>query len=267
MAFKIFKIETDADGIAFVTWDLPGRSMNVLDAQTIEELAAIVDQTAKDTAVKGVVITSAKEAFCAGADLSMLEAMTQQFGKIKKEKGEEAAQKMLFDESRKLSQILRKIETSGKPWVAAINGLALGGGFEVTLACHHRVAADNPKTRLGLPEIKVGLFPGGGGTQRIPRIVSPQDSLTILLKGDQIKLDKAKAWKLVDAVVPAAELIAMADEAKRFGKALAKMDGIRSISLNPLARSCVVEYDPHGIPPCLNQLPYPFQIFRRIHAD
>ncbi|NVN85395.1 MAG: enoyl-CoA hydratase/isomerase family protein [Rhodopseudomonas sp.] len=225
MTFKIFKLETDADGIALVTWDLPGRSMNVLDATTIEELDAIVAQTTADAAVKGVVITSAKEAFCAGADLSMLEGMNKTFAQIRKDKGEEAAQQMLFDESRKLSQILRRIETSGKPWVAAINGLALGGGFEVTLACHYRVAADNPKTRLGLPEIKVGLFPGGGGTQRIPRIVQPQDSLTILLKGDQVNLAKAKAWKLVDAVVPPADLITAAkDWIKGGGKAVAPWD-------------------------------------------
>ena len=104
MSYSNFKIETDSDGIALVTWDLPGKSMNVLDVKTIEELAAIADATSKDSAVKGVVITSAKEAFCAGADLSMLEGMTKQFAQVKADKGEEAAQKMLFDESRKLSQ-------------------------------------------------------------------------------------------------------------------------------------------------------------------
>jgi len=225
MTFKIFKLETDADGIALVTWDLPGRSMNVLDTATIEELGAIVEQTTADAAVKGVVITSAKEAFCAGADLSMLEGMNKTFAQIRKDKDEEAAQQMLFDESRKLSQILRRIETCGKPWVAAINGLALGGGFEVTLACHYRVAADSPKTKLGLPEIKVGLFPGGGGTQRIPRIVQPADAMQILLKGDQVNLAKAKSWKLVDAVVPAADLIAAAkDWIKGGGKPVAPWD-------------------------------------------
>src|ERR1700736_6894995 len=173
MAFKNFKIETDADGIALVTWDIPGRSMNVLDETTITELEEIVKQTSADPAVKGVVVTSGKEAFSAGADLSMLEGMNRTFAEARQAKGEEAAQQLLFDESRKLSLTLRKIETSGKPWVAAINGLALGGAFELTLACHYRVASDNPKTRLGLPEIKVGLFPGGGGTQRLPRMLQP----------------------------------------------------------------------------------------------
>ncbi len=212
MAFKNFTIETDADGIALVTWDSPGRSMNVLDVTSIEELGGIVEATTADAAVKGVVITSGKDAFCAGADLAMLEGLNKTFAEARKANGEEAAQTMLFEESRKLSQILRRLETSGKPWAAAINGLALGGGFEVTLACHYRVAADNPKTRLGLPEIKVGLFPGGGGTQRIARLLQPQDTMQMLLKGEAINLGKAKAMKLVDAVVPAAEMISAAKE-------------------------------------------------------
>jgi 3-hydroxyacyl-CoA dehydrogenase / enoyl-CoA hydratase / 3-hydroxybutyryl-CoA epimerase len=225
MAYKNFTIETDADGIALVTWDIPGRSMNVLDTATIEELSAIVDQTTADAAVKGVVVTSGKEAFSAGADLSMLEGMNRTFAEARQAKGEEAAQQLLFDESRKLSLTLRKIETSGKPWVAAINGLALGGAFELTLACHYRVASDNPKTRLGLPEIKVGLFPGGGGTQRLPRMLQPQDALQMLLKGDQINLTKAKAMNIVGAVVPAPDLIKTAkDWIKGGGKAVAPWD-------------------------------------------
>ena len=156
MAFKNFKLETDADGIALATWDIPGRSMNVLDETSTTELEEILKQTTADAAVKGVVITSSKEAFCAGADLSMLEGMNVAYARMLKEKGEEAANQMLFDQSRRFSLVLRGIETCGKPWAAAINGLALGGGFEVTLSCHYRVAAENPKTRLGLPEVKVG---------------------------------------------------------------------------------------------------------------
>src|SRR5216684_62480 len=207
MAFKNFKVETDADGIALVTWDIPGRSMNVLDETTITELEAIVKQTSADAAVKGVVVTSGKEAFSAGADLSMLEGMNRRYTELLKAKGDVAANQMLFDESRKSSLVFRAIETSGKPWAAAINGLALGGAFELTLSCHYRVAAENPKTRLGLPEVKVGLFPGAGGTQRVPRIVPPQNAMQLLLKGEAINLDKAKALKLIDAVVPAADLI------------------------------------------------------------
>ena len=225
MTYQNFKVETDADGIAVVTWDMPGRSMNVLDTTTIEELGRIVAQTSADASVKGVVITSGKEAFSAGADLTMLEAMNRSYALMLKDKGEDAANRMLFDESRKLSQTLRAIETCGKPWVAAINGLALGGAFELTLACHYRVAADNPKTRLGLPEIKVGLFPGGGGTQRLPRLMPTQDALQLLLKGDQLKLEKARAANIVGAIVPAADLVTAAkDWIRGGGKAVAPWD-------------------------------------------
>jgi 3-hydroxyacyl-CoA dehydrogenase/enoyl-CoA hydratase/3-hydroxybutyryl-CoA epimerase len=199
--------------------------MNVLDPTSVEELDAIVKQTTADAAVKGVVITSSKEAFCAGADLAMLEGMTRSYTKALKEKGEAEANQMLFDQSRRFSQIFRAIETSGKPWAAAINGLALGGGFELTLSCHHRVAADNPKTRLGLPEIKVGLFPAAGGTQRVPRIVQPQDAMQLLLKGEAINVARAKALNLIHAVVPPADMIKTAkDWIKGGGKAVAPWD-------------------------------------------
>ena len=225
MAFKNFKVETDGDGIALVTWDIPGRSMNVLDETSINELEEIVSQTSGDDAVKGVVITSAKEALSAGADLSMLEGMSRTYAALLKEKGEVAANQVLFDQSRRFSQVFRAIETSGKPWAAAINGLALGGGFELTLCCHYRVAADNPKTRLGLPEIKVGLFPGAGGTQRVPRIVPPQDAMQLLLKGEAVNLAKAKALNLIHAIVPPADLIKAAkDWIKGGGKAVAPWD-------------------------------------------
>ncbi|MGA2055927.1 MAG: 3-hydroxyacyl-CoA dehydrogenase NAD-binding domain-containing protein [Bradyrhizobium sp.] len=225
MAFKNFKVETDADGIALVTWDIPGRSMNVLDQTSTDELEEIVKQTTADAVVKGVVITSSKEAFCAGADLSMLEDMNHAYAQTLKEQGETVANQMLFDQSRRFSLVLRGIETSGKPWAAAINGLALGGGFEITLACHYRVAAKNPKTRLGLPEIKVGLFPGAGGTQRVPRLVSPQDAMTILLKGDPVTVEKAKQLNLIHAIVPASDLIKAAkDWIKGGGKAIAPWD-------------------------------------------
>jgi len=225
MTIKNFKVETDADGIVLVSWDIPGRSMNVLDETSISELEEIVKETSADANVKGVVITSGKPALSAGADLSMLEGMSRTYARMLKEKGEIAANQMLFDQSRRFSLAFRAIETSGKPWVAAINGLALGGGFELVLACHYRVAADNPKTRLGLPEIKVGLFPGAGGTQRVPRIVSPQDAMEILLKGNPMDLAKAKALKLIDAIVPPADLIKVAkDWIKGGGRAVAPWD-------------------------------------------
>ena len=220
-----FKLDVDSDGMALVTWDMGDRSMNVITMDVIAELGTIVDKVANDAAIKGVVITSGKPAFCGGADLAMLESIRGLYADMVRKQGEEAAAKMVFDESRKLSQLYRRIETCGKPWVCALNGTAMGGGFELALACHYRVAADEAKTRLGLPEIKIGLFPGAGGTQRVARMLQPADALQFLLKGDQLKVDRAKAMKLIDAVVPAAELIKTAkDWVKANSKAKAPWD-------------------------------------------
>ena len=225
MTYANFKVETDADGIALITWDMPERSMNVINLTVIEELAAIVEKVAADAAIKGAVITSGKDTFCAGADLTLLENLTRVFAEMAKNQGEEQAAEVLFEESRKLSQLYRRLETCGKPFVAAINGTALGGGFELCLACHQRIASDNPKTRVGLPEIKIGLFPGAGGTQRVARMIMPADALQMLLKGDQLRLNRAKAMKLVDNVVPAADLVKTAKEwIKAGGKAVKPWD-------------------------------------------
>jgi len=220
-----FKLEVDGDGIALITWDMPDRSMNLIDVAAITELAALVEKVATDAAIKGAVITSAKETFSGGADLTLLESLGRTFTELAQAHGLDAAAARLFEESRKLSQLYRRLETSGKPWVAAINGSALGGGFELCLACHHRVAADNDKTRVGLPEVKIGLFPGAGGTQRIARMMPPGDALQFLLKGDLLRLNRAKAMKLIDAVVPAGDLVQSAKGwIKGGGKAKAPWD-------------------------------------------
>jgi 3-hydroxyacyl-CoA dehydrogenase / enoyl-CoA hydratase / 3-hydroxybutyryl-CoA epimerase len=205
-----FKLDVDADGIALITWDMPGKSMNVIDVSVMEELEGVVEKVSSDAAIKGAVVTSGKDTFGGGADLTMLEKQRDDYETTFRQKGEEAAVAMVFERSRRLSLIYRKLETSGKPWVAALNGTAMGGCFELALACHHRIAADNPKARLGLPEIKVGLFPGAGGTQRIVRMMATADALQFLLKGDQIRLDRAKTMKLVDNIVAAADLISAA---------------------------------------------------------
>jgi 3-hydroxyacyl-CoA dehydrogenase/enoyl-CoA hydratase/3-hydroxybutyryl-CoA epimerase len=220
-----FKLETDVDGIALITWDMPDRSMNVITTDVIAEFGAIVDKVTNDATIKGAVITSGKPTFCGGADLTILEGMRGLYADMVRKQGEEAAAKMVFEESRKLSLLYRRIETCGKPWACALNGTAMGGGFELALACHHRVASDDARTRLGLPEIKIGLFPGAGGTQRVARMLQPADALQFLLKGDQLKVDRAKAMKLVDAVVPEADLIKTAKEwVKANGKAKAPWD-------------------------------------------
>src|SRR5215813_13427840 len=198
---------------------------NFIDATVMDELAAIIEQITAEAAVKGVVITSEKDAFCAGADLTMLEGLSRAFAEFAAAQGEEAAMARFFEESRRWSLLCRRIETCGKPWVAALNGTALGGGFELALACHRRIAADNPRTRVGQPEVKVGLIPGAGGTQRIARMLPPSDALEFLLKGEQVQLNRAKAMKLVDAVVPKADLIRTAkDRIKAGGSAKAPWD-------------------------------------------
>ena len=220
-----FKFDVDADGIALVTWDMPDRSMNVITMDVIAELTGIVGKVAGDAAIKGAVITSGKDAFCGGADLTMLERMSSMYAGMVKNEGEVAAASFVYEESRKLSQLYRQLETCGKPWVCALNGTAMGGGFELALACHQRIASKNPKTRVGLPEIKIGLFPGAGGTQRIARMMQPADALQFLLKGDQLSLDRAKTAKLIDAVVPAADLVKAAkDWIKAGGKAVKPWD-------------------------------------------
>jgi 3-hydroxyacyl-CoA dehydrogenase/enoyl-CoA hydratase/3-hydroxybutyryl-CoA epimerase len=122
-------------------------------------------------------------------------------------KDDKAANAELFAQSRRLSQIYRRLETCGKPVVAAINGTALGGGLELVLACHYRIASDNPKTKLGLPEVKVGLLPGAGGTQRVARLTAPENALQALLQGREFKRGSGQGHGVDHHVVPADQLI------------------------------------------------------------
>lgn len=205
-----FRFETDADGVALLTWDMAGRSMNVITPQVIDELEKVIDHVAADAAIKGCVITSGKETFSGGADLSMLQTAAADYQRARREKGEEEAARLFFEASRRLSLVYRKLETCGKPFAAAINGLCLGGAFELALACHYRVVADDDKARVGLPEIKVGLFPGAGGTQRVARLMHTGDALQMLFKGEQIRPKAAKTMNLVHEVAPAGEIIGKA---------------------------------------------------------
>ncbi len=210
MTLTNFRLETDADGVALIVWDMPGRSMNVLTPEVIEELSGLVERIAADAAIKGAVVTSGKEGFSGGADLTMLQGMGREYARVAKAEGEEAAMRFFTDRSRQLSLVYRRLETCGKPFAAAIGGVCMGGAFELALSCHYRVVADSDKARVGLPEIKVGLFPGAGGTQRIARLMPTPDALQMLFKGDQLKPAAAKKMGLVHDVAPASEIVARA---------------------------------------------------------
>src|ERR1700690_3633032 len=205
-----FRFETDSDGIALVSWDMPGRSMNVINADVVGELGEITEKIASDQAIKGAVFTSGKEGFAAGADLTMLETAGKEYARRAKAEGKEAAMRAFVDGVRQMSLVYRRLETCGKPVAAAINGVCMGGGFELALACHYRIVADADKARVGLPEIKVGLFPGAGGTQRVARLMPTQDALQMLLKGDQTRRAGAKKMALAHEVAPADQIVALA---------------------------------------------------------
>ncbi|NHT74417.1 3-hydroxyacyl-CoA dehydrogenase [Rhizobiaceae bacterium CRRU44] len=206
MTYTNFTIETDADGIALVTWDMPGKSMNVFTAEVLRELAAVNDAVVKDEAIKGVVFTSGKATFSGGADLSMIKGMFTFQAEEKKKNPETAAQK-LFELCGEMTGLFRKIETSGKPWVSAINGTCMGGAFELSLACHGRVASNSKAVKIALPEVKVGIFPGAGGTQRVPRLTNAQDALQMMTTGQTLTPQRAKALGLVHELAAPEALI------------------------------------------------------------
>lgn len=206
MTYKNFTIETDADGIALVTWDMPDKSMNVFTVEVMDEIEKILDQTVADDGVKGVVFTSGKSSFSGGADLTMIKGMFSMLEEEKAKNPAGAVQK-LFDAAGRMTWLWRKIETCGKPWVSAINGTCMGGATELSLACHGRVASNAKSVKIGLPEVKVGIFPGAGGTQRVARLANTQDALQMMTTGQTLSAARAKAMNLVHQVVEPGELI------------------------------------------------------------
>ncbi len=206
-----FKIETDADGIALVTWDMPEKSMNVFTAEVMEELNAIVDATVADAAVKGVVFTSGKSTFSGGADLSMIKSMFSFYHEEKTKNPDEAAQK-LFDLVGKMNGLFRKIETNGKPWVSAINGTCMGGAFELSLACHGRVASSAKERQDRASGSQGRHLPRRGGTQRVSRLTDAQSALQMMTTGQSLTAQRAKAMNLVHQVVEPDQLISAAKQ-------------------------------------------------------
>ncbi|EIM03100.1 3-hydroxyacyl-CoA dehydrogenase [Rhodanobacter thiooxydans] len=184
-------LEIDAAGIGLVTFDQPGRAMNVLNPDLVAPFAAIVERLEKEEAIKGLVLTSGKSTFIVGADIDQLTAIST---------AEEA-----FSLCEDLKALLRRIEKCGKPVVAALNGTALGGGLEVALACHARFALDEAALKLGLPEVKLGLLPGGGGTQRLPRMIGIQKSFELLTQGTELRAAEARGLGLVNDLAASRE--------------------------------------------------------------
>jgi 3-hydroxyacyl-CoA dehydrogenase / enoyl-CoA hydratase / 3-hydroxybutyryl-CoA epimerase len=209
MNTETIKIDIDADGIALLSIDVPHQTMNVITPQLTADLATLVEHIATTDSIKGAVITSGKAtAFVAGADLKSIGELVG--GSADLSNGKSRAANMLETQFA-LNKLFRRLETSGKPYAAAINGLALGGGLEIALACHYRVALDNPKLAFGLPEVLVGLLPGAGGTQRLPRLMGVMSALPYLLQGKNMTPAEAKASGVVaDLATDQADLVSKA---------------------------------------------------------
>ena len=200
--------EKDQENIVTLTLDAPGRSANVINAEFGEAFRDVLGKLQAEEKLAGVILTSAKKTFMAGGDLESLYAMTDP--------------QEVFEMSQVLKAGLRQLETLGVPVVAALNGTALGGGMELALACHYRIAIDNPKFKFGFPEVTLGLLPGGGGVTRLPRMIGLQASFPFLSEGKQVRPAEAKAAGLIDALA--------ADEADLWAQARAW------ITTNPQAK-------------------------------
>lgn len=215
-------IKRESDGIVVVVLDMPGRSWNVWNDQSVAALEAVIDELGTDEACTGVVITSGKAGgFLAGADLEMVQRLTSG--------AHDAAELMTL--SGRLSRLLRRLETLGKPVVAAINGTALGGGFELALACHHRILVAAPAAKVGLPEVQLGLLPGAGGTQRLPRLIGVKAALQVMTEGKALRSDTALALGLVHELAPPSELLDRARAWLRSGPSPAQPWDVRGFSV------------------------------------
>ncbi|MGS0682250.1 fatty acid oxidation complex subunit alpha FadJ [Shewanella sp. 125m-7] len=206
---KTFNLTRRDDGIAVLTMDVPGETMNTLRSEFGPEISDVLAEIKADSSIKGLVLISGKkDSFVAGADISMLDACeTAEDAKLLSQQGH-----VVFNE----------LESLSIPVVAAINGACLGGGLELALACHQRVCSLSPKTMMGVPEVQLGLLPGGGGTQRLPRLVGVTTALDMMLTGKQLRPKQALKMGLVDDAVPESILLRTAVEMALAGKRPAK---------------------------------------------
>lgn len=230
-----FTLDKRPDGVAVLTLDLPGEKVNKLTTRVMEELSGILDTIAADREIKALVITSAKRGtFIAGADIAEIRDITDAA------RGEEL--------SRRGQAMLQKIENLPIPTVAAIQGACLGGGFELALACSHRVVSDDPRTSLGLPEVKIGIIPGFGGTQRLPRLAGLTNALAMITTGGSVPAKKARRLGLADQVVHNEHLLDAAIGLALHAAGRPRPTGIRAgrtilirlLESNPLTRSLIL---------------------------
>lgn len=195
----MLRYQMSPEGFASIVWDIQDRPMNVLSPESRLAFVDLIDRAINDPHVRGVLITSARDEFIAGADLAF----------IRNFRGAEPV--AIMEQMRPMREALRRLEKSGKPTVAAINGTALGGGLEICLSCHHRIAADRPGMVLGLPEVSLGLLPGAGGTQRLPRMLGVAKALPLLLEGTRMSPRQALEAGVVDELVAPEDLVAAAE--------------------------------------------------------
>jgi len=199
--YRVIRVEKGADGVALIVLDNPDETMNVVAGRFIDDMNAAIADLRDDASVTGVILTSGKPAFMAGADLKL---MVTGYGRMTKREA--------YEFSHNATRMHRALETMGKPVACALNGLALGGGFELALACHHRVLSDDPKAIVGLPEVTLGLLPASGGTQRMVRLLGIEKALKLLLTGKSQKPAEALAYGIVDALAPADKVVDKARE-------------------------------------------------------
>ena len=217
MSYENLKTE-NKDGILIVTIDRP-KVLNALNSQTVGEIERVFAAARDDASVKCVIVTGAGEkAFVAGADINELAQLTPVSGKETAERGQ---------------RVFLSIERFPKPVIAAVNGFALGGGCELALACHIRIASE--KAQLGLPEVSLGVIPGYGGTQRMVRLLGKGKALELILTGDRVSAAEAERIGLVERVVPAEQLMGVAEEVAR-----------KILSRGPLAVRAAIEAVVHG---------------------
>ena len=199
----------EADGVLVATIDMAGRTMNVFSTELMDALDTLMDRVDADTTVRSCIVTSAKPAFIAGADLAMVRGFC--------DAAAHSTPAQMIELCGRLGRQFVRLEASAKPWVAAVNGLAMGGGLELALACRVRLVADDPRIQLGVPEVKLGLLPGAGGTQRLPRLVGFERALDLLLSGRSVTPADAVQWGIFARAVPVASLL---DEARAVARSL-----------------------------------------------